>query len=138
MGNSTNAFNEKNNISEKKWSMGSRTSLIPTTNSPQRQQRPSELSFAMSSPFQTRTLLLEQPATDLKNNRKNQVFKVNSAEIINMTDNKINTVDTDDIDDDVNVKERATIFGPRKVAECKVRTVSVSSAVGSVGPIKKP
>ena len=45
---------------------------------------------------------------------------MNSAEIINMTDNKINTVDTDDIEDDVNVKERATIFGPRKAAECKV------------------
>jgi hypothetical protein len=89
----------------------------------------------MSSPFQTRTLVLDQ--AELKNNRKNQVFKVNSAEIINMTDNKINTVDTDNVDDDVNVKERATIFGPRKVAECKVRTVSVSSAVGSV-PIKKP
>ena len=72
----------------------------------------------MSSPFQTRTVVLDH--ADLKNNRKNQVFKVNSAEIINMTDNKINTVDTDDIDDDVNVKERATIFGPRKVAECKV------------------
>ena len=38
-----------------------------------------------------------------------------------MTDNKINTVDTDNVDDDVNVKERATIFGPRKVAECKVK-----------------
>ena len=117
--NSTNAFNEKNAISEKKWSMGSRTSLTPTNNSPQRQQRPSELSFAMSSPFQTRTVVLDQ--ADLKNNRKNQVFKVNSAEIINMTDNKINTVDTDNVDDDVNVKERATIFGPRKVAECKVK-----------------
>ena len=49
------------------------------------------------------------------------MFKVNSAEIINMTDNKISTLDTDDVvEDEVNVKERATIFGPRKVAECKV------------------
>ena len=80
----------------------------------------------MSSPFQTRTLVLDQ--AELKNNRKNQVFKVNSAEIINMTDNKINTVDTDNVDDDVNVKERATIFGPRKVAECKVKISRKSRA----------
>ena len=112
--NSTNNFNDKTNIAEKKWSIGSRTN-----NSPQRQTRPSELTFPTSSPFQTRTVVLEQG--ELKNNRKNQVFKVNSAEIINMTDNKISTLDTDDVvEDEVNVKERATIFGPRKVAECKV------------------
>ena len=117
--NSTNNFNDKTNIAEKKWSIGSRTNLIATNNSPQRQPRPSELTFPTSSPFQTRTVVLEQG--ELKNNRKNQVFKVNSAEIINMTDNKISTLDTDDVvEDEVNVKERATIFGPRKVAECKV------------------
>ena len=113
--NSTNNFNDKTNIAEKKWSIGSRTNLMATNNSP----RPSELTFPTSSPFQTRTVVLEQG--ELKNNRKNQVFKVNSAEIINMTDNKISTLDTDDVvEDEVNVKERATIFGPRKVAECKV------------------
>ena len=134
--NSTNVFTTN---SEKKWSVGSRTTVIPTQ-SPQR-PRPSELSFATSSPFKTHTVVLDQGQLL---NKKNSVFKVNSAEIMNMTDNKINT---DDIEDEVNVKERATIFGPRKAAESKVlrsqhhpsicpnailsqvRTVSVSSSV---------
>merc|ERR1712113_628157 len=88
------------------------------------------MGFPTSSPFQTRTVVLEQG--ELKNNRKNQVFKVNSAEIINMTDNKISTLDTDDVvEDEVNVKERATIFGPRKVAECKDGVSLSSSRSGS-------
>ena len=134
--NSTNMFTTN---SEKKWSVGSRATVIPTQ-SPQR-PRPSELSFATSSPFKTHTVVLDQGQLL---NKKNSVFKVNSAEIMNMTDNKINT---DDIEDEVNVKERATLFGPRKAAESKVllsqhqpslcpnsilsqvRTVSVSASV---------
>ena len=114
--NSTAVFNDKN-TSDKKWSVGSRNTVIPTTYA--HRPRPSELSFNMSSPFQTRSAVLDQG--DLMN-RKNQVFKVNSAEIANMTDNKINT---DDIEDNVNVKERATIFGPRRTAESKVGEGSI-------------
>lgn len=126
--NSTNTFAEKHQT-PKKWSMGSHSGFIPT-NSPQK-PRPSELTFSVSGPFQTRTVVLDQGELM---NRKNQVFKVNSAEIANMTDNKINT---DEIEDNVNVRERATIFGPRKVAESKMRTVSVSATMASVTPVSK-
>jgi len=127
--NSTNTFVEKQQT-PKKWSMGSRTEFIPT-NSPQKLTRPSELTFSVSAPFQSRSVLLDQGELM---NRKNQVFKVNSAEIANMTDNKINT---DEIEDNVNVRERATIFGPRKVTESKMRTVSVSASMASVTPVSK-
>merc|ERR1711922_28089 len=104
----------KTNIAEKKGSIGSRTN-----NSPQRQTRPSELTFPTSSPFQTRTVVLEQG--ELKNNRKNQVYKVNSAEIINMTDNKISTLDTDDVvEDEVNVKEGRQSLGLAKLPNARL------------------
>lgn len=108
--NFNSAFHDKSNISEKKWSVGQRSTVIPTL--PPGRQRPSELTFSVSGPFPSR-------GQDNVNNRKNQVFKVNSAEIINMTDNKIIT-ETVESEDDVNVKARATMFGPRKSAEVKV------------------
>jgi len=99
---------------QKKWSVGSNKSDIISTSS--FRQRPAELSFSKSSPFHGKVL----ESNELNN--KN-LFKANPVEVV--TENKVNSAGQ--IEDNVNVKERASIFGPRKFSESKVRMVSANS-----------
>jgi len=110
-------INDKSAL-QKKWSVGSnKTDIIPSTF----RQRPAELSLSKSSPFQTK--LMDSNELNNKN-----IFKANPVEVV--TENKVNSADQ--IEDNVNVKERASIFGPRKFSESKVRMVSAhSEKIGS-------
>lgn len=92
---------------QKKWSVGSNKSdIIPASSF---RQRPAELSFSKSSPFHSK--LLESNELNNKN-----LFKANPVEVTS----------SGHIEDNVNVKERASIFGPRKFSESKVRMVSAN------------
>jgi len=102
-------INDKSAL-QKKWSVGSNNpDIIPSTF----RQRPAELSLSKSSPFQNKIM----DPNELNN--KN-IFKANPVEVV--TENKVNSAGQ--IEDNVNVKERASIFGPRKFSESKVRMVS--------------
>jgi len=92
---------------QKKWSVGSHTpDIIP----PSTRQRPAQL--CLSKPFQNKL-------TDSTQSNNKNIFKANPVEVV--TENKVNN---GQIEDNVNVKERASIFGQRKISESKVRMVS--------------
>jgi len=104
-------INDKTEL-KKKWSIGSNKSdiIIPTSSF---RQRPAELSFSKSTPVQSKVL-------DSNEMNNKNIFKANPVEVV--TENKVNSAGQ--IEDNVNVRERASIFGPRKVSESKVRMVS--------------
>jgi len=108
------SINDKHAL-QKKWSVGSYKPEIISTNS--LRQRPAELSFTKSNPFQNR-------CSDPNEINNKSVFKANPVEVV--TENKANA--TGQIEENVNVKERASIFGPRKFSESKMRTVTAMSS----------
>jgi len=93
---------------QKKWSVGSNNpDIIPGST----RQRPAQLS--LSKPFQNKL-------TDSTQLNNKNIFKANPVEVV--TENKVNS--GGQIEDNVNVKERASIFGQRKISESKVRMIS--------------
>merc|ERR1712013_512360 len=69
--------------------------------------------FSNQNPFQNKL-------TDSTQLNNKNIFKANPVEVV--TENKVNS--GGQIEDNVNVKERASIFGQRKISESKVRMIS--------------